>query len=582
MTPVPTLGGLPTPEDREPASSQQRRDTIAIELGARTVLAIAILAFHHGYEAVAGERIAPVVQWAALLAIVLNVPYYLAARTGCCRRGQAYARLTIDLLLVTAGLYGFGALQAGAYIGLYAPIVLAAGFTVASGASVVAAAVATAAYVVAALLPPTVPVPESAHAARLWATAVFNLMVVDVAGVVTMMLAAAYRRSRHEALTARQELEQAHGRIVEAERLRAIGELSAGASHHLNNLLAVALGRIQIAMRRLDNTEEAMRNLEIAEHGLLDAGEVVRRMSMFSRAQAMSEWVSVDLNRVAREVVELTRPRWQSEAQMRGITVDTRLDCSPVPPVAGDPATLREMLMNLVLNAVDALPGGGTVVIRTWTAEGRVFCSVADNGVGMSPEVRKRALEPFFTTKGLRSTGLGLSLSYGIIRRHHGSLDIESAEGRGTTVTVGLPASGPLPEPARDCAPAAPAARRILLIDDDAGVREVVAEMLGMDGHAVVTAASGAEGLALLEGDATIDLVLTDLGMPGMTGWDVARAAKAHRASLPVGLITGWGNEQRAPVEAQGMVDFVVQKPVTRAELAEAIVSAPAPRATSR
>ncbi|MBI4594041.1 MAG: response regulator, partial [Candidatus Rokubacteria bacterium] len=331
---------------------------------------------------------------------------------------------------------------------------------------------------------------------------------------------------------------------------------------------------------RTDDADEVTRNLEIAERGLLDAGEVVRRMSAFSRAQGMAEWLPVDLNELAREVIELTRPRWQAEAQIRGVTIDARLEPGRIPKAAGDAAALREVLMNLIFNAVDALPAGGSIVVRTWSDGEALFCAVADTGTGMAPAVRKRALEPFFTTKGLKATGLGLSVSYGIVRRHGGELTIDSAEGRGTTVTFRLLPTGPVPAPsAPAAAPAAPAAKlRILLIDDDAEVRSVIAEMLAMEKHAVISAAGGLQGLAWLDGDEPVDLVLTDLGMPGMTGWDVARAVKARRPAVQVGIITGWGEEQRARFQAEGVADFIVQKPITRAGLVRAVTGrTPAP-----
>src|SRR2546428_99107 len=210
-------------------------------------------------------------------------------------------------------------------------------------------------------------------------------------------------------------------------------------------------------------------------------------------------------------------------------------------PAAGDPSPLREVLMNLICNAIEALPHGGEVAITAWAEDKAVFCSVVDTGTGMAPSIQKRAMEPFFTTKGFASTGLGLSVAYGIIRRHGGELSIDSVENRGTTVTFRLIAADPA-QPSDTTPPAALSEKlRILLIDDDSQVRAVVGELLTMNGHTVITAGGGLEGLARLDGDDVIDLVLTDLGMPGMTGWDVARAAKARRPEIRVGLITGWG-----------------------------------------
>ena len=409
--------------------------------------------------------------------------------------------------------------------------------------------------------------------------AAFNLLLVNTAGGLTALLAEAYRRSRRELIAVNQELERAHGRIVETERLRAIGELASGVAHHLNNLLAVVLGRVQIALRRAEDQDEVTRNLEIAERGVLDAGEVIRRMSVFSRAQAMPEWVPVKLNELAEEVIEMTRPRWQAEAQIRGIEIDVRLEPGDVPPAAGDPSPLREVLMNLIFNAIEALPHGGEVAITTWAEDKAVFCSVVDTGTGMAPSIQKRAMEPFFTTKGFASTGLGLSVAYGIIRRHGGELSIDSVENRGTTVTFRLIAADPA-QPSDTTPPAALSEKlRILLIDDDSQVRAVVGELLTMNGHTVITAGGGLEGLARLDGDDVIDLVLTDLGMPGMTGWDVARAAKARRPEIRVGIITGWGEEERSRFEEQAVADFVLQKPITRAVLMAAITQYTMPRA---
>jgi CheY-like chemotaxis protein/anti-sigma regulatory factor (Ser/Thr protein kinase) len=247
----------------------------------------------------------------------------------------------------------------------------------------------------------------------------------------------------------------------------------------------------------------------------------------------------------------------------------------------GNSAGLREVLINLVLNAVEALPKGGKIAVRTFSDDGWVGLAVSDTGVGMPPEVRERALEPFFTTKGPRSTGLGLSESYGILQRHGGKLTVESAEGHGSTVTVHLPVApraesgGARGEPARFAA----SALRILVIDDDAEVREVVAEMLTAQGHTVIPASGGGEGLALLEAGQKIDLVLTDLGMPGMTGWDVARAVRARWPGLPVGMLTGWGEQIDDATPDRQMVAGVLSKPATPEGLREFVAAC---HATSR
>lgn len=370
------------------------------------------------------------------------------------------------------------------------------------------------------------------------------------------------------------ELSQAHSQLVRGETLRAVGELAAGAAHHLNNLLAVVLGRIQIAMRRFPATDLG-HDLQPAEQAALDSAEVIKRLVRFSRGHPEPTIVSVDLNELVEDVVELTRPRWQSELEVRGIQIETVLELGSIPPVAADPPSVREVLVNLILNAVDALPAGGRVVVRTWATEAGVHCAVSDTGIGMSSEVRRRVFEPFFTTKGVKSTGLGLSVNYGIVQRHGGELTIDTEEGRGSTVTVRLPIAKALPSPPPPAAPPAPPTPlRVVLIDDEAPVRSVIADMLAFDGHQVVQAAGGAEGLAALASGARIDLVLTDLGMRGMNGWDVARAVRAAYPSTIVGLITGWDEGVGPKPGEPGQVDVLVRKPVTQETLRDVIAQA--------
>jgi CheY-like chemotaxis protein/anti-sigma regulatory factor (Ser/Thr protein kinase) len=250
------------------------------------------------------------------------------------------------------------------------------------------------------------------------------------------------------------------------------------------------------------------------------------------------------------------------------VRIDVSADSGDIPPIAGAAAALREVLMNLVLNAIDALPAGGTVKLRTWRDARGVSCAVSDTGTGMSPEVKRRALEPFFTTKGPKSTGLGLSVNYGIIGAHGGTMAIESAPGRGTTVTFTLPpASGA--KTARSAPPLAipQTPLRILLIDDDGPIREVIADILREDGHQVEEAGHGRDGLARMRDGASLDLVITDLGMPDVTGWDVIRAAKDQQPPMAIGLVTGWGDDPDGRPTDCARPDFVLAKPVTHAAL---------------
>jgi len=345
------------------------------------------------------------------------------------------------------------------------------------------------------------------------------------------------------------DLKAAQNQLARTEALRATGELAAGMAHHLNNMLAVIGGQSELLMQK--TREPALcRSLGIIEQTVRRAAEVIQRMHSFGRKEPVSQAVPLDLNRIAEEALELTRPRWKDQAEREGIQIEARLEPGRIPAGAGDPASLKEALVNLLLNAVDALPGGGKITVRTWASEQQVHCSVTDNGLGMPEEVRQRAAQPFFTTKGPKSTGLGLSVTHGVVQRHGGSLAIESAEGKGTTVTINLPvfSATPAVRPAPTPAPAAVSARRILVIDDEAEVAETLAEILTRQGHTV-----------------------TDLGMPGMSGWKVAEAIKTMAPETPVILVTGWGDQVDLNSPAGRWVDSVLQKPFHMAEVAAAM-----------
>lgn len=385
-----------------------------------------------------------------------------------------------------------------------------------------------------------------------------------------------------EAQRALTELRAAQDRLIQGATLRALGELAAGAAHHLNNLLTVVLGRAESLLAK-GVPPPARRQLQIVKDAAMDAAEVIRRMQRLVPMHG-TENESLDLRKEAALVLEMTRPRWQVEPEEKGIRIEAILDGDPVPPVTGNPAALREVVTNLLLNAAEALPHGGAITVRTFSANNWVCLSVADNGVGMSEEVRRRALEPFFTTKGPQSTGLGLSVNYGIIKEHGGSMYIESAGGRGTTVTIRLPA-GPLPpiespDPAAQTgAPVVPMIGsaspplRILVVDDQPNVREVLAEMLTVLGHTVLQAGRGREALDIIQAGLPVDVALIDLIMPDMKGWEVARAIKARLPYATMALVTGHGEMLPVPPEDRHTVADILVKPVTYENLQKLLLS---------
>ncbi len=382
------------------------------------------------------------------------------------------------------------------------------------------------------------------------------------------------RMSANRLRSAMEDLRTTQTRVAEGETLRAMGRMASGMAHHVNNLLAVISGRTQLLLVRATQPE-VRRPLEIIQRATFDAADVVRRVLGFASMQPAAEAAAVDLNEIVREVVELARPRWRDEAQMRALVIDVGLELDGVPGVAGDAPSLREVVMNLLFNAIDALPKGGTIRIATWSADAWVFCSVADDGVGMDDAVRRQALEPFFTTKGPSGTGLGLSVANSIVQRHRGELSLRPNEPQGTVVTLRLPqaSAGPAAPPPAPTPEGPP--MRVLVIDDEPLVREALADSLIEDGHSVIQVASGAEGLARLAEGADVDVVLTDLGMPEMTGWDVARAVRTRHPGLPIGLITGWAVALQISDEERRGVDFLLAKPYTTEALRAAFAGIP-------
>ncbi len=384
------------------------------------------------------------------------------------------------------------------------------------------------------------------------------------------------RESKQNLERALQELRAAHNQVVQQERLRALGTMASGIAHDFNNALAAILGFTELLCHRPENladTKKTLRYLQMMNTAALDAGIVVNRLREFYRQREEGEvFAPVDLNKLIEQAVSLTQPKWKNQAEAKGITIQIVTELKPVGPVAGSEADLREALTNLIFNSVDAMPQGGTITVRTRSANSRVIMEVADTGTGMTEEVRQRCLEPFFTTKGDRGTGLGLSMVYGIVQRHQGSVEIETAPGKGATFRLSLPAAAQEEASANkgDPAPASIRTLRALLVDDEEVVRQILREYLVGDGHTVETAANGHEALDKLPKTA-FDVVILDRAMPGLNGDQVAIAIKELKPELPVILLTGFGNMMQAAGETPHGVDLVLGKPVTIAGLRSAL-----------
>jgi signal transduction histidine kinase/ActR/RegA family two-component response regulator len=359
------------------------------------------------------------------------------------------------------------------------------------------------------------------------------------------------------------ELKQAQDQIIQAEKLRALGEMASGVAHDFNNALAVILGNIQLLLYQLDRlgVQEIRQQLRILEQAAKDAAETVRRIQEFTGLRRDREFVSVPIGEMIREVVTITQPRWRDQAQERGINIELTTQGDETPLVFGSPSELREVLTNVVFNAIEAMPEGGTITLSSQPHGNWVEVRIRDTGTGMPEEVRKRIFDPFFTTKGVTNSGLGLSVSYGIVKRHGGEILVESEPGKGTTFILHLPMIQTEEQvkeeviPAKEVRPA-----KILVIDDEDSVRDVLSRILKTQGHEVVSVSSGEEGIDRFETE-TFDLVLTDLGMPKMSGWEVGRVLKGMNTEVPIAIITGWGMELNREKMKESGIDLVISKP---------------------
>ncbi len=387
----------------------------------------------------------------------------------------------------------------------------------------------------------------------------------------------------HEQLDASRERElAAQRRVHQDERLRALGSMAAGVAHDLNNMLTPIRGYADLLIdsdRSRHDDARLVRYLSLIRTAADDAALVIRRLGHFYRPRDPGDSMGeVDLNEIVRAAVELTAFSWRDEAQATGATIVVEEELGDPPSVWGKAAELREVLTNLVLNATAALPHGGTITLRTGRDGGQAVVVVVDTGIGMSREVVERCIEPFFSTKGDHGSGLGLSVSHGVIRRHGGQLIVESALDEGTSVTVLLPAAATRPSPGPTEAPApapAPATApmntlKILVVDDADLVRDVIAECLAMDGHDVDSANSGFAALELFE-RGRYDVVITDRAMPGMSGDELALAMRGAAPEQRILLLTGFGDMMEAVGDAPSAVDRVLSKPIAPSDLSAVI-----------
>jgi signal transduction histidine kinase/CheY-like chemotaxis protein len=410
-------------------------------------------------------------------------------------------------------------------------------------------------------------------------------------------------RTEVESLRARvRELEQAdeatrqsQRALIQQERLRALGQMSSGIAHDISNAISPIVLYTEAMLEREALSDRARGYLSTIQRAVDDVNQTVGRMREFYRPREQAAPFSdVALNPLVQQAVELTRARWSDFARQRGVRIELKAELAvDLLTIRGAENEIRDALTNLIFNAVDALPEGGGIEVRTrmgtTTAAGgiepSVLLEVIDNGVGMDEETRRRCIEPFFTTKGERGSGLGLAMVYGMARRHNAGLEIDSRPGAGTTVRIsfrtGIATSGRHPAPLFSMR-----SLRVLVVDDDPSLLESLRIALLDEGHKVSTASGGQAGIdafrAAHKSGKTFDVVITDLRMPDVDGRQVVANVRHLSPATPIILLTGWGQQVPDDGSQSLAVDRVLGKPPRIRELRAALAELSGRRATDR
>jgi diguanylate cyclase (GGDEF)-like protein/PAS domain S-box-containing protein len=386
-----------------------------------------------------------------------------------------------------------------------------------------------------------------------------------------------------EDITEARQAEQQREAMAQSEKLRALGQMATGIAHDLNQSLMLVASYSELARQALVQEPPKLSELEdlltTTTQAALDGGETVKRLLLFTRAAPEQDSERVDLSRVVRDAAQLTAPRWRDAAQAEGRPITLHIEADDHPTVQGSPGRLRELMTNLLFNAVDALPTGGTIHLRVAAEAGQGIVEVVDSGLGMSAAVQVRVFEPFFTTKGEGGSGLGLAMVFGIVEQHGGHIEVRSAPGTGTTFRITFPLvaeSSAVGDPAGESRVHSelPRPLRVLAVDDEPMMTKAVVRMLKPSGHLVSVASSGEEALDKLA-EQTFDVVVSDMGMgAGMNGWELAAAVRTRWPNVRFLLATGWGAAMD-PVDARSRgVEAVLSKPYRPIDLLQALTSA--------
>lgn len=372
-----------------------------------------------------------------------------------------------------------------------------------------------------------------------------------------------YEKSRQ----AYQELESAQERVIVSERLKALGEMTSGIAHDFNNILTTILARAQLALGKTEN-DKAKNDLMLIEQAALDAAGMVRRLQDFCRVRTDCVLDVIDVNQVASNALGMIKPRLDEGCETLHSRIEVVADLGKISPIEGSAAELREALLNILINGIEAMPHGGKLTVKSEQEGNFAVISITDTGIGMTSEVRKRVFEPFFTTKGAQGLGMGLSVVYGIISRHKGQVSVSSSPGRGSTFTIRIPVTedGETEAVPVQSRKSGSINATILVVDDDEGSRDALRDLLIGYGHKVDTASTGKEGIILAR-QKDYDVVLADLGMPDISGDNLAAEIKARNHKTQVALVTGWGIQLDPMHLKKRGVSHVIAKPFTKDDI---------------
>ncbi len=370
---------------------------------------------------------------------------------------------------------------------------------------------------------------------------------------------------------------QVESALLQSERLKSIGTITAGISHEFNNILAIISGNVSLLDMEYNSNGQLSDLLNVIQKATKDGVEITSGMLKFMREEEdVTKFASSDIRELIKQAIAFTMPRWKNEAQVKGLNYRIEEEgINEVSVIQCNPTEIREVLVNLIQNALDAMPDGGSVSFNTWNNEQNVFVSISDTGKGMTEDVTKKIFDPFFTTRRPQGIGLGLSTSYGVMTRHAGKIDVKSEVGKGSTFILRFPASDKTVSPKEPHESEPKTKKRdlhILVVDDEEDICVILDELLSKCGHKVRTVNNGGEAIVLSK-NIDYDLVLCDLAMPEVSGSDVINALNKLENIPKIGIITGWEENIESLEEKGFKVDFILKKPFSLSELTRNIDS---------